>query len=99
MRPNSPTYLQIVRTVDLDQMINGPVDGVAPTYPTYERRFSAITPDGRYAFVTRGGDGKIDMVNTATGAVTSVDVPSSLTGGGHITAFQVGRIPWDLSGR
>lgn len=99
VRPNSPTYLQIVRTVDLDQMTNGPVGGVAPTYPTYERRFAAITPDGRYAFVTRGGDGKIDMVDTSTGAVTSVTVPTSLTGGGHITAFQVGRIPWDLSGR
>lgn len=99
VRPKSPTYLQIVRTVDLDQMTNGPVDGVEPTYPTYERRFAAITPDGRYAFVTRGGEGKVDMVDTATGAVTFIDVPSSLTGGGHITAFQVGRIPWDLSGR
>lgn len=99
VRPNSPTYLQIVRTVNLDQMTNGPVDGVAPDYPTYERRFAAITPDGRYAFVTRGGDGKVDMVDTSTGAVTTVTVPSSLTGGGHITAFQVGRIPWDLSGR
>lgn len=99
VRPSSPTYLQIVRTVDLDQMINGPVDGAAPTYPTYERRFAAITPDGRHAFVTRGGDGKIDMVDTSTGAVTTVTVPTSLTGGGHITAFQVGRIPWDLSGR
>jgi hypothetical protein len=99
VRPNSPTYLQIVRTVDLDQMTNGPVDGVDPTYPTYERRFAAITPDGRYAFVNRGGDGKIDIVDTSTGAVTSVNVPTSLTGGGHITAFQVGLIPWDLSGR
>lgn len=99
VRPNSPTYLQIVRTVDLEQMTKGPVDGVAPTYPTYERRFAAITPDGRYAFVTRGGDGKIDMVDTSTGAVTTVDVPTSLTGGAHITGFQVGLRPWDLSGR
>jgi hypothetical protein len=99
VRPNSPTYLQIVRTVDLTQMTNGPVAGIDPVYPTYERRFAAIAPDGRYAFVTRGGDGKIDMVDTATGAVTSVNTPTSLTGGGHITAFQVGLIPWDLSGR
>ncbi|MGH3773085.1 MAG: hypothetical protein ACRDRW_17115 [Pseudonocardiaceae bacterium] len=80
-------------------MTKGPVAGVDPVYPTYERRFAAITPDGRYAFVTRGGDRKIDMVDTSTGAVTSVDVPTSLTGGGHITAFQVGLTPWDLSGR
>jgi hypothetical protein len=99
VRPDSPTYLQILRTVELEQMTHGPVDGAAPDYPAYERRFTAITPDGHYAFVTRGGDGKIDMVNTSTGAVTSVDVPTSLTGGGHITAFQVGLTPWDLSGR
>ncbi|HET9255883.1 MAG TPA: hypothetical protein VFO16_11865 [Pseudonocardiaceae bacterium] len=99
IRPDSPTYLKIVRTVGLAQMTNGPVDGIAPDYPTYERRFAAITPDGRYAFVTCGGDGKVDMVDTATGAVTTITTPTSLTGGGHITAFQLGLTPWDLSGR
>jgi hypothetical protein len=99
VRPASPTYLTIVRTVQLQQMTHGPVAGVNPVYPGYERRFAAITPDGRYAFVTRGGDSKVDMVNTATGAVTTVAVPSSLTGGGHITAFQVGFTPYELSGR
>ena len=99
VRPDSPTYLTVVRTVKLAQMTNGPVAGIAPTYPTYERRFAAITPDGRYAFVTRGGDAKVDMVDTKSGAVTTVAVPSSLTGGGHATALQVGFEPFDLSGR
>jgi len=70
IRPRSPTYLQIVRSVDLTQMTHGPVRGVAPTFPAYERRFAAITPGGRYAFVSRGGDAKIDMVDTSSGAIT-----------------------------
>jgi hypothetical protein len=61
VRPASPTYLTIVRTVQLQQVTHGPVAGVNPVYPGYERRFAAITPDGRYAFVTRGGDSKVDM--------------------------------------
>jgi hypothetical protein len=99
VRPSSPAYLQVVRSVDLTQMTNGPMANIAPTFPTYERRFTAITPDGRYAFVSRGGDGKIDMVDTSTGKVTEVSVPSSLSGGGHIDAFQIGFEPFDLSGR
>jgi hypothetical protein len=99
VRPSSPTYLQVVRSVNIPQMTHGPVAGVTPTYPTYERRFAAITPDGSYAFVTRGGDGVVDVVSTATGAVSSVNVPTSVTGGGHITAFQVGFRPVELSGR
>lgn len=97
-RPDSPSYGSI-RTVELEQMTRGPVAGIAPTYPTYERRFAAITPNGRYAFVTRGGDSKIDMVDTANGAITTTTVPTSLTGGGHITALQIGFEPFDLSGR
>ena len=99
VRPHSSTYLQVVRSVDLTQMTHGPVAGIAPTFPTYERRFTAITPNGRYAFVSRGGDAKVDMVDTSNGKVTEVSVPSSLSGGGHIDAFQIGFTPFDLSGR
>ena len=99
IQPGSRTYLQIVRSVDLMQMTHGPVRGVAPTFPGYERRFAAITPDGRYAFVSRGGDARIDMVDTSSGAITEVEVPSALSGGGHIDAFQIGFTPFDLSGR
>ena len=99
VRPTSPTYLQIVRTVELAQLTKGPVAGVAPTFPTYERRFTAITPDGRHAFVSRGGDGKVDAIDTGTGQVTTIDVPTGIIGGGHITAFQVGFKPVELSGR
>lgn len=99
VRPSSPTYLRVVRSVGLEQMTRGPVAGVNPVFPTYERRFAAITPDGRYAFVSRGGDAEVDMVDTTTGALTRVAVPSSLSGGGHVDAFQVGFRPFELSGR
>jgi len=99
LRPSSPGYRKAVRTIKLEQMSKGPVAGVAPTFPDYERRFAAITPNGRYAFVSRGGDGIVDMVTMATGKVTEVKVPTSLSGGGHIDAFQIGARPWDLSGR
>lgn len=97
--PGSPNYLEIVRTVKLEQMTNGPVAGVANTYPEFERRFLAITPDGRYAFATHGGDSKVSMINTTTGSATSTSVPTSLTGGGYITAFRLGFPPFDLMGR
>jgi hypothetical protein len=99
IRPGSPRYLRIVRSVELPQMTRGPVAGVNPVFPTYERRFAAITPAGRYAFVSRGGDAEVDMVDTATGALTRVAVPSPLSGGGHIDAFHVGFRPFELSGR
>jgi hypothetical protein len=99
VRPRSPRYLQVVRTVSLAQMTRGPVAGVSPTFPDYERRFAAITPDGRYAFVSRGGDALVDMIDTSNGAVTAVPVPTPLSGGGHIDAFQIGYTPFELSGR
>lgn len=63
VRPNSRSYLDIVGTAKLEQMSNGPVAGMPREGK--EQRFAAITPDGRYAFATHGGDGKVSMVNTA----------------------------------
>jgi YVTN family beta-propeller protein len=48
----------------------------------------AVTPDGRYAFATHGGDGKISVIDTATLSVTQVVVPTALSGGGYIIAVQ-----------
>jgi YVTN family beta-propeller protein len=48
----------------------------------------AVTPDGRYAFATHGGDGKISVIDTLTLSVTQVVVPTALRGGGYITAVQ-----------
>lgn len=45
VRPDSPTYRTVVRTVKLEQLTRGPQSGVAPVYSRYERRFAAITPE------------------------------------------------------
>ena len=82
----SKTYLKRIGTVDLEQLSNGPVAGQPTT--GREARFVAVTPDGRYAFVTHGGDGKISVIDTATLSVTQVVVPTALRGGGYITAVQ-----------
>jgi len=94
VRPRSATYLKLVGTVALEPLSNGPVAG----QPTAGRevRFVGVTPDGRYAFATHGGDGKISVVDTATLSVTQVDVPTALTGGGYITAVQPGARVVDL---
>jgi YVTN family beta-propeller protein len=64
-----------------------------------EARFVAVTPDGRYAFVTHGGDGKISVIDTARLSVTQVSVPTALRGGGYITAVEKGAEPIDLVAR
>jgi hypothetical protein len=68
VRPRSATYLKLVGTVALEPLSNGPVAG-QPTAGR-EARFVGVTLDGRYAFVTHGGDGKISVVDTATLSVT-----------------------------
>jgi YVTN family beta-propeller protein len=97
VRPKSKTYVKRTGTVDLEQLSNGPVAG-QPTVGR-EARFVAVTPDGRYAFATHGGDGKISVIDTATLSVTQVVVPTTLTGGGYITAVQPGVRVVDLIAR
>jgi hypothetical protein len=86
VRPKSKTYLKRIGTVDLEPLSNGPIAGQPTT--GREARFVAVTPDGRYAFATHGGDGKISVIDTATLVITQVVVPTALRGGGYITAVQ-----------
>ena len=97
VRPPSKTYLKRTGTVDLEPLSNGPVAG-QPTAGR-EARFVGVTPDGRYAFATHGGDGKISVVDTATLSVTQVVVPTALRGGGYLTAIQPGAGVVDLMAR
>jgi YVTN family beta-propeller protein len=87
VRPQSQTYLKRTGIVDLAPLSDGPVAGQPPT--GREARFVAVTPDGRYAFATHGGDGKISVIDIATLSVTKVvQLPTALRGGGYITAVQ-----------
>jgi len=97
VRPRSATYLKLVGTVALEPLSNGPVAGQPTT--GREARFVGVTPDGRYAFATHGGDGKISIIDTATLSVEQVVVPTALTGGGYITAVQAGARVVDLMAR
>jgi YVTN family beta-propeller protein len=94
VRPQSKTYLKRTGIVDLEPLSNGPIAG-QPTAGR-EARFVGVTPDGRYAFATHGGDGKISVIDTATLSVTQIGVPTALTGGGYITAVQPGARVVDL---
>jgi hypothetical protein len=97
VRPSSASYLEFVGDAPLTAMTNGPVAG--QPLDGRERRFVGATPDGRFAFVTHGGDGIVSMVNTATLEVTEFAVPTALVGGGYVAGFTRGVKLVDLLGR
>jgi YVTN family beta-propeller protein len=86
-----------VGAVELEKLTGGPVGGEPAA--GRESRFVAVTPDGRYAFVTHGGDGKITVVDTRTLSVGQVVVPTALRGGGYATAVQSGQRVVDQKAR
>lgn len=96
--PASPTFRQVTARVPLPKLASGPVAG-QPTAGR-EGRHAAITPDGRLAFVTHGGEGRISVIGTAAKAVVrTVETPTPLRGGGYIAAVQPGVASADLSAR
>jgi hypothetical protein len=96
--PGSSTMHQTVAKIELPRLANGPVAGQPTTGK--EARASAITPDGRWAFVSHGGEGKISVIDTNSKAVVStVSTPSSLAGGGYLFAYQPGATPLDTCTR
>lgn len=97
MRPGSGTYLQFTGEAALSPMTNGPVAGQSTA--GRERRFLAATPDGRFAFASHGGDGKVSMVNTQSLAVKEFAVPTALKGGGYLLGINLAFVPVDLMGR
>jgi len=87
--PASPTYGTVVRSVPLDQPTNGAVPG-SPTTGT-EGYLTTITADGSTGFVVHGGDGRISVIDTATGVVTeSIETPTKLTATGYAAVVGAG---------
>ncbi|MET0388211.1 MAG: hypothetical protein ABW321_19720, partial [Polyangiales bacterium] len=85
----SPTYQQVVAQIPLTPLSDGPVVG-EPTAGK-QTRGSAITPDGRWGFVSHGGDGLISVIDVQAQKVTSeLETPSALLGGGYLVAVQAG---------
>jgi DNA-binding beta-propeller fold protein YncE len=96
--PASGTFRQVTGRVALPKLANGPVAG-SPTAGR-EGRHSAITPDGRFAFVSQGGEGKVHVIDTASKAILrTVDTPTPLQGGGYLLGVQPGQGTADLSAR
>lgn len=95
--PASATFRQVTR-VPLPKLASGPVAG-QPTAGR-ESRHSAITPDGRFAFVTQGGEGKVHVIDTANKAIIhAIDTPTPVRGGGFVVAVQPALASADFSAR
>ena len=89
VRPTSPTFQQVVARIPLEKLTNGPVAGQSVTGK--EARSVAIAPDGAWAFVSHGGDGRISAIDTATRSVVrTIELPTPMKGGGYMVAVQVG---------
>lgn len=95
--PASPGFRQAAR-VALPKLAAGPVAGEPAA--GREGRHSAITPDGRLAFVSQGGEGRVHVVDAAARAVARViETPTPLRGGGYLLAVQPGMAGVDRSAR
>ncbi len=98
INPSSATFQQITSVIALPNLTNGPVAG-QPTAGK-ESRAGTITPDGRWAFVSQGGDGTVTAIDTTTGHVAAtLSVPSRLSGGGYLVAVQPGTPTFDTHAR
>lgn len=98
VNPASAQFRQVVARVPLDKLAGGPV----ADQPAAGRqsRHSTISVDGRWAFVTHGGDGRISVIDTAERRVTSkLSVPTPLNGGGYIVAVELGAPVFELAAR
>jgi hypothetical protein len=96
--PTSETFQEIVARTKLDPLTNPPVPGSDPAGG--ESRFAAITPDGRWGFVSHGGDGLVSVIDTQEEKVVKkLQIPTSLNGGGYLAAVQPGAQLVDTAGR
>jgi len=96
--PGSATFGAVTATIPLDPPANASVPG-SPMTGT-EGYLTTITPDGTLGFVVHGGDGRISVIDTASGTVSGrIDTPTPLTGAGYAIAVQPGVAPVDLFAR
>jgi YVTN family beta-propeller protein len=85
--PASKTFQTVVARIPLAPLSNAPKAGQDAV--AFEARGGAILPDGRLAFVSHGGDGKVSVIDTEKRAVISqISLPTPLKGGGYLLALQ-----------
>lgn len=98
VRSTSTTRDQVVKRVTLPRLVNGPVPGV--TWRGTQTRSLAITPSGDRVFVSAGGQGTIDEIDSTTGhVVRTLTAASPLDAGGYLTVVRKGTPLTDLMGR
>lgn len=96
--PKSPTFHQIIARIPLDPLQNPPPRGGDPF--AAESRRVAISPDGRWGFISHGGDGLISVIDTQTQQVVNkLATPTPLTAGGYVIAVQSDMELGDTIGR
>lgn len=83
--PASETFHEVVAEIGLAPLTNAPQPDASPWEA--ESRRAALTPDGRWGFVSHGGDGLISVIDTEARAVArTLSVPTPLSGGGYLLA-------------
>lgn len=92
------TFGSVLASIPLDVPGNAATPGEDPTGG--EGYLTTLTRDGALGFVVHGGDGVISVIDTASEAVVStIEVPSPMTGSGYATVVESGVAPVDLFGR
>lgn len=100
--PASPTFLETLHAVPLPTPSRAPAreDDLEEVWASPGRPITAITAAGDTGYVTRGGDGVVDVLDTRAGTVTgTITVPTSLDGGGYLTVTRPGVELVDTLGR
>ncbi|QGQ19412.1 hypothetical protein GC089_09465 [Cellulomonas sp. JZ18] len=100
--PASPTFMTTLHHVALPVPTGAPApdDDVDAVWASPGRPIAALTGDGEVGYVSRGGDGVIDVVDTDAGTVTgTIEVPTPLDGGGYLVTARPGVEPVDRLGR
>ncbi|NJN94450.1 MAG: LysM peptidoglycan-binding domain-containing protein [Anaerolineales bacterium] len=97
--PASSTFGQVLAEILLPALSHAPQSGVDP-WDAAGFRVTAITPDGRWGFVSNGGDGSIAVIDTETRQIAgTITTPTPLNGGGYMVAVQPGQPLVDGVGR
>lgn len=100
--PDSPTFVQTLHSIDLPTPTGAPApeDDMYAVWESAGRPIAALTAAGTTGYVSRGGDGVIDVLDTAAGAVTgAIEVPTPLDGGGYVVVARPGAQLLDGLGR
>lgn len=100
--PSSPTFRQTLHTIALPTPTQAPApeDDMEAVWASPGRPIAALTAAGDVGYVSRGGDGLVDVLDTDAGAVVdSLEVPTPLNGGGYLVVARPGTPLVDVLGR